>query len=151
MEAEPRTRHWWGNAPQGTAPTEHVHVKAAAHNNCDDEALARMRSFSMGKLEMGRWVLTDRPWPPPKPELPARISLMPSGSLPALRTALDDAGPNAAQIAAAEARLLEYLDERLGKKKDRMRTSNAGRVSLAGDGSGRPQSKESREEVRPRG
>ena len=46
---------WSGNA--GMVTSEHAQLKAAAHsNNTDNAALERIREFSIGKLEMGRWL-----------------------------------------------------------------------------------------------
>ena len=50
---------WSGTA--GMVTSEHAQLKAAAHsNNTDNAALERIREFSIGKLEMGRWSAAQR-------------------------------------------------------------------------------------------
>jgi len=93
--------------------SEHAQLKAAAHsNNTDNAALERIREFSIGKLEMGRWLTPSTVWPPPKPLPQKRITLLAPGKVPPIPSL----GPTPAELVMTEQRLLIYLAERSGDK-----------------------------------
>ena len=102
---------WSGTA--GMVTSEHAQLKAAAHsNNTDNAALERIREFSIGKLEMGRWLTPSTVWPPPKPLPHKRITLLAPDKVPPIPSL----GPTPAELVMTEQRLLIYLAERSGDK-----------------------------------